>query len=268
MIKFFWGICILCFGLLQMGCSSAPEKNYSITRYKDLSMTWMARGDRKRQEQRLEQAVLNYETAYKYANLRNDIELMGLSLLKLASVYLDKKEFIAADEYIRRVNTMQRFENIDFNLSIKAVLAKKAYVAGDSLKAAAYANELVINHSENLEKSIYYQWLAAKYSTDPVDFTILDKDVEFLLTLKHSAKLENIEVLSFILYQNALWRVDKLEPSAIDATKNAIAHFSELELTNRIRDCYVLLAKYYTSIGDIPSAQYFEQRIESLTQLP
>ncbi|WP_155730506.1 hypothetical protein [Pseudoalteromonas luteoviolacea] len=231
-------------------------------------MTWLARGDRKRQEQRLAQAVLNYKTAYKYANLRNDVELMGLSLLKLASVYLDKEDFIAADESIERVQTMQRFENIDLTLSIKAVLAKKAHVAGDSSKAAAYANELVNIYTEDLEKSVYYRWLVVKYSAEPVDFAILDKDVQSLLTLKHSAKLENIEVLSFILYQNALWRVDSLEPSAVDATKSAIEHFSGLELTNRIRDCYTLLAKYYRSIGDTSSAQYFEQRIESLTIIP
>ncbi|OCQ22845.1 hypothetical protein A7985_02495 [Pseudoalteromonas luteoviolacea] len=268
MTNHFLGLCVICFALSQAACSSAPEKNYSITRYKDLAMTWMARGDRKRQEQRLDQAVTNYKTAYKYANLRNDVKLMGLSLLKLAAVYLDKKEFTVVEEYIQRVQTMQRFESVDLTLSIKAIQAKKAHLVGDNLTATAYANELVNRYPEDIEKSIYYRWLAVKYAAIPVDLVALDKDVQSLQALKRSAKLENIEIFSFIIYQNALWRVNNQDAHAVDATKSAIVHFSELELTNRIRDCYKLLAKYYTSMGDDQSAQYFEQRIESLTILP
>ncbi|KZN32502.1 hypothetical protein N474_17900 [Pseudoalteromonas luteoviolacea CPMOR-2] len=227
-------------------------------------MTWMARGDRKRQEQKHDQALLNYQTAYKYANLRNDIWLMGMSLLKQASVHIDKGDFATAKEYLQRVKTIQRFEGVDLSHSTKAIQAKSEYIKGNQIGAIELVNDLITVFKENQEKSIYYRWLKMKYAQEQVDFSTLDADLQQLIALKSSAKLENIEVMSFVLYQNAQWRAERLDKSAEDAIKSAIAHFSQLELTNRIRDCYILLAKYYKAKGDSQSTAYFEGRADSL----
>ncbi|MCF2858106.1 hypothetical protein L1286_11535 [Pseudoalteromonas sp. SMS1] len=268
MIKGFGYIVIMFMCCFNLGCSSAPEKNYSVTRYKSLAMTWMARGDRKRQEQRLDQALLNYQTAYKYASLRNDITLMGLSLLKQASVYVDKNQYAQVDDYILQVETMQQYEGINLSYSIQAIQAKQAFTKGNKEKAVALVSGLVTAYETDPEKSVYYRWLLKKYAKEVVDFSALDKDLQLLAALKSAAKLENIEVMSFVMYQNAQWRVERRDKSAVAALKSAITHFSQLELTNRIKDCYVLMAQYYTSIGDTKSASYFQRRVASFSLVP
>ncbi|MBQ4835883.1 MULTISPECIES: hypothetical protein [Pseudoalteromonas] len=266
MIKYAAAVLIMVLFFLNSGCSSAPEKQYRVTRYLDLANTWAARGDRKRQEQKLDIALSNYNTAYKYAHLRNDVELMGILQLKKAMVYilLDKPD--NASQFIGHARQLQEFEGAELSLPIKALEAKQAFEQGETRRASAYANELSAAYEGNIEKQIYYRWLSWMYVKNSLlPWEQMNQDLTQLELLKSKGDLNNIEVLSFAVYYNALWRVDHQAPQAKQAIEQAIVHFSELELTNRVRDCYGLAAKFYRQRGELDKAQYFAKRQQRLS---
>ncbi|ESP93178.1 MULTISPECIES: hypothetical protein [Pseudoalteromonas] len=266
MIKYAAAVLVMLLIFLNTGCSSAPEKQYRVTRYLDLANTWTARGDRKRQEQKLDIALSNYNTAYKYAHLRNDLELMGILQLKKAMLYilLDKPD--NASQFIEHARQLQVFEGAELSLSIKALEAKQAFEQGETQRASAYADELSAAYEGNIEKQIYYRWLSWMYTKNSLlPWEQMNQDLTQLELLKSKGDLNNIEVLSFVVYHNALWRVDHQAPETKQAIEQAIVHFSELELTNRVRDCYGLAARFYRQRGEIEKAHYFSKRQQRLS---
>ncbi|MBQ4879053.1 hypothetical protein J8M21_17700 [Pseudoalteromonas luteoviolacea] len=255
---------VVVFVLINTSCSSAPEKQYRVTKYLELTNTWMARGDRKRQEEKLDLALSNYDTGLKYANLRNDLTLMGVLQLKKATIYINQSRFEFALKLIEQAKALHKYEGAELKLPIRALEAKLAHAQGRFKEASASALALSEAYKDDNERSIYYRWLGVMYSSDSIMlWEEMDRDLRSLDNLKARGELENIEILSFVVYNNALWKVRDKHAQAQIAIEQAIAHFSELELTNKIRDCYALAVKLYKAQGNEDKAAYFLKRLDS-----
>ncbi|AOT08587.1 hypothetical protein [Pseudoalteromonas luteoviolacea] len=270
MIKLTYVVMLILFACLNSGCSSAPEKQYRVTKYLDLANTWMARGDRKRQEEKLDLALSNYQTSYKYANMRNDLTLMGILHLKQATIHINQNRIEQASDSIDKAKALRQYEGADILLPIKSLEAKFEYVFGKASKAESIANELSATYKNDSEKHIYYRWLSWMYSgANSLDWAEADSDLKTLKQLKSTGTLDNIEIFSFVIYYNAKWRVQEQDARAVSAIEMALQHFSELELTNRIKDCYALAVQWYEANDDKNKAAYFSMRLKELsTNIP
>ncbi|KZN66563.1 hypothetical protein N473_09225 [Pseudoalteromonas luteoviolacea CPMOR-1] len=270
MIKLACTVMFVMFALINIGCSSAPEKQYRVTKYLELANTWMARGDRKRQEEKLALALSNYQTSYKYANMRNDLTLMGILHLKQATIYINQNRFEQALASIDKAKALHQYEGADIVLPIRSVEAKFTNALGKASLAKNMANELSVEYKNDIEKHIYYRWLGWLYSGENSwDWERVDSDLNTLKQLKSNGTLSNIEILSFAIYYNAKWRVQEQDRQARSAIDMALAHFSELELTNRIKACYVLAVQWYEANGDKDKATYFSMRLKEIsTNMP
>ena len=246
---------------LISGCSSAPEKQYEVRTYQRMSYSWMALADRKRQQEEYVQALELYQRALKYAQKRNDLFNIGISKLKSAAIYITLKQFERADELIRQVTQTDEYEPVDLGNPIKFIRAKLLHAQGNTVKAVELLKQLEASYLEDVERNIYYRLVRWSYDNSSVSMATIEADLVVLDTLVAEHKLNNIEIYSFALYQHAKWLAEQRDSAAETAINQAISHFSTLELTAKIKDCYQLAVDYYQAVGQSDKAVYFRQRV-------
>ncbi|KNC65653.1 hypothetical protein [Pseudoalteromonas ardens] len=247
------------------GCSSAPERNYQVNTYQRQASAWLAQGDRKRQQGAYQQALQYYDNAYRYASKRHDVAQMGLARLKQAAVYIKQGQGELAEGKIAQAAEFVRFEHTELAPAIDFMRSKLAFSRGEQAQAQALLSKLQAQYSEQPEKQVYYRWVGWQYTPQRLDWLQAEQDMQLLAQMKADRTLNNIEILSFVIYHNVLWRVTFEHHDVPQAIETAIAHFASLELTNRLVDCFEIAVQHYLAIGDTARAQYYQTRLAELT---
>ncbi|WP_125780110.1 hypothetical protein [Pseudoalteromonas rubra] len=247
------------------GCSSAPERDYQVTTYQRQAAAWLAQGDRKRQLGDYQQALAYYGNAYRYASKRHDAEQMGLARLKQAAVYIRQRQLERAEQRIAQAEVFARFEQTELASAIDFVRSKLAFARGDQGQALALVAKLQTQFSEQTEKHIYYRWVGWQYAPETLDWAQAELDIAQLAKLKTDKSLNNIEIQSFVLYHNVLWRTESGQSGVEQALDAAIRHFASLELSNWLAACFKLAAQYYDAAGEAERAQYYQARLTELS---
>lgn len=247
-----------------LGCSSAPEKQYEVRTYQRLSASWMMQADRKRQLEQYNEALALYRRALKYAQKRNDLFSIGIAKLKSAAVYVQLKQFSQAEVLIKQAVKMNEYEPVELDNPIKFIRAKLLYAQGNVEQSIELLRQLEKAYISDQERNIYYRLVRWSYQPNSVSSEALEADFLALASLIETQKLNNMEIYSFALFEHAKWLVAKKDEQAKTAINKAISHFSMLELTNRIKACYLLAVDYYQTTGQIKKAEHFSQRAEVL----
>ena len=263
---------LLALGLIVfivIGCSSAPDKSYEVTTYKDISTKLMGFADRKRQEAHYGDAIELYLEAEKYAIKRNDKYLLGLSQLKRSSIAIVQGRQTEASLLLAEVENMVRFEQVDLKLAIDFVKAKMAAAIGDTLTAKALFKGLEKYYSTDeqafaQEKQIYYRLQGWSLDYQGLSAAQVEADISTLRELYQAKQLNNVEIFSFALMSYLTWQVANQSSTAPDILTEALAHFATLELSNKTAECYLLGAEYYQSQGDKQKAEYYQAQASKI----
>ncbi|MCG7535992.1 hypothetical protein [Pseudoalteromonas sp. OOF1S-7] len=259
------GLALLC-ALWLLGCSSAPERDYQITTYQRQAAAWLAQGDRKRQQGAYQQALEYYDKAYRYASKRHDAEQMGLARLKQAAVNIRQGQLERAEQRIVQAEVFARFEQTELAPAIDFMRSKLAFKRGEQAQALALVAKLQTQFSGQTEKHIYYRWVGWQYAPASLNWAQAEQDIVQLAKLKADKSLSNVEIQSFVLYHNALWRTATGQSGVEPALDAAIAHFASLELTNWLVACFKVAVQYYSTAADAERAQYYQTRLTELSQ--
>ncbi|AZZ98423.1 hypothetical protein [Pseudoalteromonas sp. R3] len=262
MIKMIWLSLICLLGL--SGCSSAPERDYQVTRFKRQAAAWLEQGDNQRKLGKYQLALRYYDNAYRYASRRHDVQQMGLARLKQAAVYINQGQTTQAEDKITEAVMFDKNERTELKPAIDFMRSKLAYAKGEQAQALALVEQLQIQFAEDVEKRIYYRWVGWQYAQSRIDWLQAEKDIQTLFKFKADKALNNIEVLSFVIYHNLVWRIATGQDKATTALDIAIKHFASLELTNRLIECFEIAAKYYNDAGDADRALYYQARFTQL----
>ncbi|WP_194868722.1 hypothetical protein [Pseudoalteromonas sp. PPB1] len=255
-------LCVLS-GLI--GCSSAPERDYQVNTYQRQASAWLAQGDRKRQLGAYQQALQYYDNAYRYASKRHDVAQMGLARLKQAAVYIKLGQGKLAESKIAQAAEFARFEQTELMPAIDFMRSKLAFSRGEQAQAQSILSKLQAQYGDQPEKQVYYRWVGWQYAPDRLDWLQAGQDMQLLAKMKADRTLKNIEILSFVIYHNVLWRVAFGQQDVPQAIEAAITHFASLELTNRLIDCFEIAKQYYLSVGDEARAQYYQTRLTEVS---
>ncbi|MFT4925839.1 MAG: hypothetical protein ACI8WB_001934 [Phenylobacterium sp.] len=252
--------------LLLAACSSAPEKVYDVTTYQSLSYALLDMADRKRQLEHYDEAIKYYLQGESYALKRNDKITVGLSRLKRAAIHLIRQQHPQAWVLISDVEQMNQYESLDLDNALLFLKARFAHANGDTPSALSQLKQLEQAYaaSGDIEKQIYYRLVGWQYqpaSIAAVSLSAIEQDIAVLDIRVETHQQNNIEIYSYALYHYAKRLVELADPKAVQAIDKAIKHFSRLELTSKIRDCYQLAADYYAGVGDVDKAAYFNQQI-------
>lgn len=248
---------------LSTGCSSPPEKDYQVTEYRLLANLWMQQADRKRQQEIYPAALTLYQRAEKYALKRNDRLVIGIARLKRAAIHISLSELDKAEQLLLEVERMEQFEPAGLDKSSRFIRAKWLKAQGQVEQAKVILAELEQFYQEQPERNIYYRLVRWSYDYNSVDMAAVDADLQVLNKRVDERQLDNIEIYSFALYEYARYLTKMQDERASAAIDKAIEHFSSLELTAKIRDCYKLAADYYRSSNQLEKAEYFEARFKN-----
>ncbi|TMP39089.1 hypothetical protein [Pseudoalteromonas rubra] len=262
MIKVIW-LSLICI-LWLSGCSSAPERDYQVTRLKRQAAAWLAQGDNQRQQGKYQLALRYYDNAYRYASRRHDAQQMGLARLKQAAVYISQGQTTQAENKIAEAAMFDKNERTDLKPAIDFMHSKLAFARGQQAQALALVEQLQIQFADDVERRIYYRWVGWQYAQLRINWLQAEQDIQALLKLKADKALNNIEVLSFVVYHNLVWRIATEQSKVPTALDIAITHFASLELTNRLIECFEIAAKYYNDAGDLDRALYYQARFTQL----
>lgn len=245
-------------------CSSPPQRDYTNDEYQLLSRMWMQQADKKRAEEDYPNALALYQRAEKYALKRNDLSAIGLAKLKSAAIHITLNAIDKAEALIAQVEQMNAFEQAGLDNAVLFIRAKLHHHLGENAKALPILEALEESYIAEPERNIYYRMVRWSYQADSVDSAIIEADMLVLDKLIAERKLDNIEIYSFALYNWAKFLSNNNDSRAEAAINKAIGHFSSLELTAKIRDCYQLAVNYYRGIGEQDKVLYFEAKIEVL----
>ncbi len=259
-----WGyVVLLC--LLLCGCSSAPQKRYEVQTYKRIGHLFMTQADRKRQLGEFDQALRLYQKAIDYSQKRNDINQVGLARLKSAAIYIETGQTAKAQGQIEQVAAIVAFEqSSDLAQPLTFIQAKLAYHLGDVTRAVDKLNTLERHYQSQPAKAIYYKWLGWQYQHILPVKAQLNADMQLLESLKAQRALDNIEIYSYAVLQYARWLNQDDDLQTPVAIERALGHFSSLELSGKIAECYRLLAAFYAKQGQVDRSQYYKQKAERL----
>ncbi len=257
-------LCLL--ATLLCGCSSPPPAEYQVTTYKDISLSLMALADRARQLEIYDEALVLYLEAESYAQKRNDKMALGISVLKRAAIHIELKQYPQAQTLIHQVAQMNQFEAVDLANPLMFIQAKLAYSKGNVTRAVGLISQLEQTYIDVPEKNIYYRMVRWVYQPQGVTIAVIEQDMVALEALVVEHKLMNIEIYSYALFNYAKWLAMQQNSKAEAAIAKAIEHFSHLELTSKIRDCYQVGADYYRLVGQGDKADYFQAQADGLTR--
>ncbi len=245
---------------LVTACSTYPQNQYKVTVNQSLSYKIFKMADRKRQLEQFDLAIGLYLESEKYALKRNDKYLIGLSMLKRASIQIDLKNPKPAATLLTQVRTMNMNETLDLAGPILFIDAKLAKLNGDILLAINKLQILQKSYANNIEKQIYYNTVSSVYQSQNIKTTTMMTNINILDNLLKENNLNNIEIYSYVIYQYAKMLAHAGNSQAEKMIFNAINHFSNLELPNRISACYQLAGHYYEMVGNKEKASYYQQQ--------
>lgn len=264
MIKHLIGIVL---GLSLAGCSSPPKKSYDVTTIQSVSYSLMELADHKRQLQEFDKALDLYLEAERYATMRNDKYLVGLSKLKRAGISIKNAKLNEADALIKQVSQMEQYEQVGLSNAIKYLQAQLAHEQDDSQTAFQLLNELSLYYKDDNEKLIYYNTVRWVYGDPAVQLTQVQQGLQTLESLKKEAKLNNIEILSYALFQLAKHTAQSGDETSDSVLLKSISHFSNLEMSNKVSQSYTLAAQFYARHGNQAKADYYQQQASNITAL-
>jgi len=267
MIRFGNGIWLILLLSLVASCSTKPKKNYQVTTLQSISYSLLDLADRKRQLQQYEQALLLYREAESYALQRNDKYTIGLSQLKRAAIRIQLQQPKLALELIGDVERMVKFENVELAHPLMYIQAQYAKLTGEGATALRLLNQLQAHYQQDPEKLGYYRFVAWSYQHDAVAIDQIEADLNLLTRLKAERKLANIEIYSYAIFHYLNYLVAKDDDRAEGVIKIALAHFSEVELSNKIIECYQLASRFYEKRQLSEKAMYFRQQAARLAQV-
>ena len=252
---------------LLTGCSSKPKKDYQVTTLQSVSFVLMEMADHKRQQGQFNKALFMYREAENYALKRNDKHTLALSMLKRAAIHIEQQSLQQARIIIDEVTLMNQHEALEVSSSIKFLEAKYAYESSDITTAVALLTQLQKEYATQPEKQIYYRLVTWVYQREAVSIQQIEKDIQLLIELKTKAELQNIEIYSYALFQQANYLAEQNDAKAEQAIRMAIRQVSELELSKKISDCYLIGAAYFQRQGQQEKSKYYQQQADNITSL-
>ncbi|NQZ09682.1 MAG: hypothetical protein HRT35_21235 [Algicola sp.] len=238
---------------------------YQVTKYQEISLSLLALADRKRQLELYDEALMYYLEAENFAQKRNDKSTLGISRLKRAAIHIELKQYPQAQVLINQVEQMNQFDTVDLANPLMFIQAKLSYSKGDVTQAVGLITQLEQAYIEVQEKNIYYRMVRWVYQPEGVAMVMIEQDMAVLEALVVEHQLMNIEIYSYALLHYAKWLASQKDSRAEAAIIKAIEHFSQLELTSKIRDCYQIGADYYRLMGQREKADYFQLQADGLT---
>ena len=265
MINLVSRLCI--FILLLSACSSKPQKNYQVTTLQSISYSLLDLADRKRQLQQYEQALLLYRETESYALKRNDKLTAGLSQLKRAAIYIQLGQPETALALIEDVERWVAFENVPLAQAVTLLRAQYARLMNDVPQALSLLKDLRVQFQQDPEKHSYYRVLAWSYDPASTSLVDVENDIALLSERKQTHKLNNIEIYSYAIFQYAKYLVERGDDKAEGVLTTAIAHFSEVELSNKIIQCYELAASFYQRRAQAEKATYYREQAHRILAL-
>lgn len=268
MIKsFFYFTFYFTFLTLVTACSSKPEKSYQQTAIQSVSYSLLELADKKRQQDKLESALNLYLEAEKYATKRNDKYLLGIAKLKRASVHLKLDNLTMATKLVAEVEQIEKFEPSGLRNSIDFIQAKIAYHSDEQIAAQAIIKNLVSKYANDSEQSFYYLLVSWVYGDSNISTSKAIDVFSKIAELKQTKELNNIEIYSYGVFQLAKVLNKQNKPEAEKYILLAIQHFSSLELSNKVSQCYQLAAEFYRNAEQPEKVSYFLQQTNNIDQL-
>ena len=255
------GTCLL---FVFAACSTKPQKHYDITTMQSISYSLLDLADRKRQLRQFEQALLLYSESEDYAIKRNDKQVVGLAMLKRAAIYIELGQVEKAKVLIQQVDAMVKHEEVPLVDAVDFLNAKHAWLLKDEEKALSLLTSLQTRFAEVPEKHLYYKFVIWSYWPERYDLSQMDKALQALTQLKTERKMENIEIYSFALYQFLHQSVIQDSDRTPIVLADALSHFSQVELSNKILECFVLAHQFYVGRQDKAKSEYFAEQAKRL----
>lgn len=251
MTNFFYFITLLLF----ISCSSLPEKTYSKNTVKTVYSNYLTVADNARQQKNFKLALNYYDKAIQYASARNERMDVGIIRLKKAQIYLATKNTSAFTTEINHVSQMIKIEQINLADQLNFIRAKSYYMDNKIEEANAIVRNLINKHSGSFEKETYYKFQFQKYNLGYMRISEQKEKVGELFELFEDGEIENIEILSFSLYQFCTTLKIEKNKRFEKEIQNALTFYQTIENQKRIKNCYSLLSEYYSN--DIEKSNYY-----------
>lgn len=243
-----------------LACSSLDKQDYAVTTMQSVGHSVFELADQKRQLGQYQEALMYYLESEKYALKRNDKFSFGLSQLKRGAIYLKLGEADKTLGIIDAVSEIERFESVGLGNALLFVKAQYQQHLGNTDTAVAYLRQLQENYRTEPEKHIYYQFVSWVYQPDSVDLAKIATGYNTLLALKEQGQLYNIEIFSYAVVHYSAFLVEQNNDLAESILFAAIDHFSMLEQSNKIAQCYEMLSVYFVKQEQPDKAEYYQQQ--------
>ena len=261
MIRF---LCVFFGSCLLLACSSKPKQNYDVTTLQSISYALMDLADSKRQQENYPQALLLYQEADKYSVQRNDKYLLGLSKLKQASIHIKTSALKEAELLINEAREMAVNEVPRLEPAVKFLQAQWYVESGNTSASESLYLQLIERFKGDAVRSAYYQM--AWWQHIPTYLTLAQATalLERVEKIKNDGELENVEIYSFMLLQYTKRVLQADEVTGASQAKAAIAHFTSLEQTAKIKQIYSWLSAYLARSGQIEQSDYYQRQVETI----
>lgn len=253
------------FGLVS--CSSVDKQNYDVTTLQSVGNALLTLADEKRQLGQYQEALVYYQESEKYALKRNDKYGFGLSQLKRAAVHLKLDEAEQAKKLMDSVTQIEQFEPVGLVNSLLYIQAQYQQYLGNTEVALQHLSTLQQAFKNQPEKRIFYQFVSWVYDNSSVPITTIATGYNVLAELKNEGRLYNIEIFSYAVFQYGSYLTAQNNELAEPILFDAIAHFSMLEQSNKIADCYLLLADFFAQQNQPDKSQYYQQQANRISEL-
>ncbi|MBU2883435.1 hypothetical protein KO525_13870 [Psychrosphaera sp. B3R10] len=248
-------------------CSSVDKQQYEVTTLQSVGNALLTLADDKRQLGQYKEALVYYQESEKYALKRNDKYGFGLSQLKRAAVYLKLNEVEKAKELMDAVAQIEQFEPVGLKNSLLYVKAQYQQYLGNTDIALEHLSTLQKAFKNEPEKRIFYQFVSWVYDNSSVPVTTIATGYNVLAELKSEGRLYNIEIFSYAVFQYGKYLTAQNNELAEPILIDAIGHFSMLEQSNKIADCYLLLSDFFAQQNLPEKSQYYQQQAKRITEL-
>ena len=231
--------------IILVSCSSLPEKTYSKNTIKTVYSNYLAVADNARQQENYPLALTYYTKAIEFAASRNERKDVGIIRLKKAHVYLTTNNATGFESEVNQVKQMILFEKINLSDQLDFILAKSLYANKNTTEANEIIKKLISKYKDFFEKETYYTFQFQRYNSGFMSLNVQKEKISELVDLFEDGDLENIEVLSFCLFQYCRALKNKSSQSFEREIQKALHFYKIIENQKRIRNCYGLLADFH-----------------------
>ncbi|MDC2889694.1 hypothetical protein [Psychrosphaera algicola] len=102
------------------------------------------------------------------------------------------------------------------------------------------------------------------YDNSSVPVTTIATGYNVLAELKSEGRLYNIEIFSYAVFQYGKYLTAQNNELAEPILIDAIAHFSMLEQSNKIADCYLLLSDFLHNKTNLKNHSIINNKLSAL----